>query len=191
MPKPEKTSKLLSKLIAQTKADAATIKALRTENQQLEAAKQEAVEAAVAEVIALHRPELAAVSNAAAAREVELASSAAAREQEMTTVHGQLLVKLRATEEALADSARENTLLREAQDLLAIAHAKLQAEHAAERARIADLEPRAALIEQQRADLTRLLDKVRDRMRRRELDEERAILNRQALKQVAPALNRG
>ncbi len=52
--------------------------------------------------------------------------------------------------------------------------------------KVADVEPRIALLEQQRADLEKICDKVRDRMKRKELDEERAILNRKALVGAQP-----
>ncbi len=46
-------------------------------------------------------------------------------------------------------------------------------------------------IAQQRTDLTRILDTVRDRMRRREQQDEQAILNREALAKASPGKNCG
>lgn len=45
------------------------------------------------------------------------------------------------------------------------------------------------IIEDQRAALTRILDTVRDRMRRKELEAERAVLNRKAVTAVVPERN--
>lgn len=45
------------------------------------------------------------------------------------------------------------------------------------------------IIEDQRAALTKILDTVRDRMRRKELEAERAILNRKAVTAIVPERN--
>lgn len=45
------------------------------------------------------------------------------------------------------------------------------------------------IVEDQRAALTKILDTVRDRMRRKELDAERAVLNRKAVTSVIPERN--
>jgi chromosome segregation ATPase len=52
--------------------------------------------------------------------------------------------------------------------------------------KIAELEPRIALLAGQRADLEKLCDKVRDRMKRKEIEEEQAILNRRAIVGAVP-----
>jgi hypothetical protein len=54
---------------------------------------------------------------------------------------------------------------------------------------LAELEPKTALVEEQRAALVKILDAVRGRMRQRELREESAILNRKAASKVAPERN--
>jgi chromosome segregation ATPase len=58
-------------------------------------------------------------------------------------------------------------------------------------AQAADIQPQLDLITQQRADLTHILDTVRDRMRRKEQQDEQAILNRRALARVTPGKNWG
>ncbi len=45
------------------------------------------------------------------------------------------------------------------------------------------------IIEDQRAALTKILDAVRDRMRRKEVEAERAVLNRKAVTAVVPERN--
>ncbi len=45
------------------------------------------------------------------------------------------------------------------------------------------------IIEDQRAALTKILDAVRDRMRRKEIEAERAVLNRKAVTAVVPERN--
>lgn len=55
---------------------------------------------------------------------------------------------------------------------------------------LAAIGPQVALIDEQRASLTKILDSVRDRVRRREREEETAILNRQALASTRYAVNR-
>ncbi len=54
------------------------------------------------------------------------------------------------------------------------------------------IQPQLELLEQQKLELTQLCDKVRDRMRRKELAEEQAILNRKAatFQPFAPRANR-
>lgn len=55
--------------------------------------------------------------------------------------------------------------------------------------RLAELAPQTALLDEQRAALNHILDSVRTRMRRKELEEERAILNRRALATATPGRN--
>jgi chromosome segregation ATPase len=55
---------------------------------------------------------------------------------------------------------------------------------------LAAIGPQIALLDEQRAGLTKILDGVRDRMRRREREEETAILTRQALASTRYAVNR-
>lgn len=53
-----------------------------------------------------------------------------------------------------------------------------------------EIQPQLALIYSQREELTKLCDKVRERMNARERREEQAILNRKAIAKVAPEPNR-
>jgi DNA repair exonuclease SbcCD ATPase subunit len=55
--------------------------------------------------------------------------------------------------------------------------------------RVADLASQVVLVAEQRSALTKILDDVRDRMRRRDLDNERAVLNRKALVAAVPGRN--
>lgn len=57
-------------------------------------------------------------------------------------------------------------------------------------ARLDALAPKFAELEVREAALARICDTVRDRMRRRELEQERAILNRGALRALTPERNR-
>lgn len=59
-----------------------------------------------------------------------------------------------------------------------------------ERARLAEIQPQLDMIAQQRSDLEHILDGVRDRMKRREAEDERAILNRQLIANARPDFNR-
>lgn len=56
-------------------------------------------------------------------------------------------------------------------------------------AQVVDIQPQLALIAQQRSDLTHILDTVRDRMRRREQQDEQAILNRRSITRMLPDKN--
>jgi len=86
------------------------------------------------------------------------------------------------------------------QATLADASARLASEQVAlDAATAKNAEPRGELdglsqarevIDAQRAELTRILDSVRVRLRKKEVEEERAILNRQALAGARPGLNR-
>ncbi len=55
--------------------------------------------------------------------------------------------------------------------------------------RLAELAPQTALLDEQRVALNHILDSVRARMRRKELEEERAVLNRRALATATPGRN--
>jgi hypothetical protein len=54
---------------------------------------------------------------------------------------------------------------------------------------LATLSKERAIVDEQRAALAHILDGVRSRMRRRELEEERAVLNRKALTAAVPERN--
>jgi septal ring factor EnvC (AmiA/AmiB activator) len=56
---------------------------------------------------------------------------------------------------------------------------------------IADMQPQLDLIAEQREALTHLLDTVKDRLRRKEVQEAQAVLNRQTLAHAKPDFNRG
>ncbi len=58
------------------------------------------------------------------------------------------------------------------------------------RGQLAEIQPQLDLIAQQRADLEHILDGVRERMKRKEQENERAILNRKALASARPDFNR-
>lgn len=63
------------------------------------------------------------------------------------------------------------------------------AERDAVAATLEELGPQIILVEAQRAALGRILDGVRDRMRRKELEEESAVLNRKAIVGAKPERN--
>lgn len=56
---------------------------------------------------------------------------------------------------------------------------------------VAAIQPQLDLIEQQRRELSGILDTVRERMRRKEHQEEQAILNRRVLGNATPGKNWG
>lgn len=112
--------------------------------------------------------------------------------------------KARAVAEAVAplqaeiDSLRElleersNSLTREIADKQALAEAKVVVEGERDewRRQAQEAAPAVREAEAKVTDLTTLLDKVRDRMKRKELDTERAVLNRKALVGAVPGLRR-
>lgn len=96
-------------------------------------------------------------------------------------------------ERALADlaDAQSKLVLREADiDALRVSLGHSNQMLEMERARIAEMQPQLDLIAQQRSDLERILDGVRDRMKRREAEDERAILNRKIIASAKPEFNR-
>lgn len=56
---------------------------------------------------------------------------------------------------------------------------------------VAAIQPQLDFIEQQKRDLSSILDTVRERMRRKEQQEEQAILNRRVLGSATPGKNWG
>lgn len=92
-------------------------------------------------------------------------------------------------EELLATGAS----LIQAQDEIKLIRAIYEAEAVVARENadiLGQLEPQIEGIELARQDLSKILDNVRDRMKRKDLEAERAILNRKTLAGARPDLNR-
>lgn len=112
--------------------------------------------------------------------------------------------KARAVAEAVAPLAAEieslRELLKERSDCLerevtekqALAEAKVMVEGERDewRRQAEEAAPSVQVAEEKVVALTALLDKVRDRMKRKDLEQEQAILNRKALVGAVPGLRR-
>jgi chromosome segregation ATPase len=183
----EKPARLIEKLLEQTKTDARRIKDLEAHLAAMNDEKHRAVDATAA--FWQKRVEELKSQHASA-----LAEQEATLEADRQLVVGEvraLTGRAVAAKEAHADVTKALTEARDHVSLLAVEKQRLEEQLAAALGRMADVEPRIALLEQQRTDLERLCDKVRDRMRRKELEEERAILNRKALAGAVPQRNWG
>jgi chromosome segregation ATPase len=175
-------AKMLTKLLEQTKTDARRIQALEAQAVVAVDDKNRTVDATVVfwkkrldELKAQHLTELRQ-------QEEKLEADRQHVVEEVQALTGRVIA-------AKGTHGNMTKALTEARDhisLLAVEKQKLGEQLAAANARMADVEPRIALLEQQRVDLEKICDKVRDRMKRREQEEERAVLNRKALVSVAP-----
>ena len=94
------------------------------------------------------------------------------------------------TRERLVAAQEEHAILHTRLDQEVFVNKELVTRLAENETQMSALQPQLLLLEQQKTDLERLCDKVRDRMRRKEQEEERAILNRKAIASVVPQYNR-
>jgi len=108
------------------------------------------------------------------------------------------LCQVKALREELTLTKEELTLTKASLATTTVQRDTLEQDFFAAQARADDLaskvvhvQPQLALLAEQREDLTHILDTVRDRMRRKELQDEQAILNRQALTGARPEKNWG
>lgn len=176
------TAKMLNKLLDQTKADARRIKELEATLANATADKQRTVDATatfwhkrVEDLKAQHEMNVEAVQGKHDLDWKQASQERQALIDKMST----LRVQLEATQ------ADRDGLKLHRDEVLAV-NAQLGVQLTEARTKFADVEPRFLLLEQQKADLEKLCDKVRDRMKRKELEEERAVLNRKALAGAAP-----
>lgn len=166
----DKTARLLTKLIDQTKADAKTIEELRA---------------------AISTAATVATESQREAGEAKTQRDAAEHlAHELRAVVGQ---QCKIIDDQSCKLASTTAALRESQAEIAAVRTVMTAERvaAAENANLIEkLQPRLDALEQARADLTTLCDGVRARMRRKEQEAEQAILNRRLVAGSRPDLNR-
>lgn len=174
-----KPAKLLNKLLAQTKLDAKRIAELEAAAASAPARIQAAVDAALAKVKADHDAALAKMK----ADHDEDWKHAGERQDTYLLAMAVLETKNEKLTHELGSAKHEVANLTMMKDWLETRNAELQSQ-------LEDVKPELALMESKRAELTTLCDKVRDRMRRKEREEEQAILNRKAITGVTPGANR-
>ncbi len=167
--KPKKPARQYTELIEERGVLAARNKELEAAAASFAARVQTAVDEAVAATRARHDADWA---RAAEDRAVLLAQLSQLRRQ------------LDQSSELLERASAERDLAR---------HDQAAAEARADDldARLRELGPQVELLAQQRAELSHICDAVRARMRRREREEEQAILNRRQLSRAAPRRNLG
>ena len=177
----DKTPRLIAKYIDQMKSDAKRIADL---NKKLQTAVDETAEAR-READDAHAKLVAAEQSA----HVKLAAaeqSAAELKKQSNDLHNSIAAvgaELLATGAALSQAQDEIKLIRAVHEAEAVV--------ARENADILDkLEPQIEGIQLAKQDLSKILDSVRDRLKRKDLEAERAILNRKVLAGVRPDLNR-
>jgi hypothetical protein len=166
----DKTPRLLTKYIDQIKSDAKLIADL---NKKLQTAIDDTVKA--------RREADDAHAKLAAAEQ-----SAAALKKQSNNLHNSIAA-------VGAELLVTGTALSQAQDEIKLIRAIHEAEAVVSRenADILDkLEPQIEGIQLAKQDLSKILDSVRDRLKRKDLEAERAILNRKVLAGVRPDLNR-
>lgn len=167
--KTEKTGRLLERTIATTKEQARTIADLRLEVAKTAGRIQDAVDAAVAATI----------------------------EEWSSYLHEHKLQigehRRRADEQQALRIAAEQARDSNGSALLAMADKLVEANKRADdaEARLAALSDGEAVLKAKEQELRDLVASVQDRMRRREVEEANAILNRQAVAGLMPGLRRG
>ncbi len=169
MPADIKPARQYTKLIDDLKALQQRNKELEAEARRTASRIQDAVDTALASTNADHVEAL----RQATALHAETLSQVAALHKELVT-----------TTASLSTTTTERDEVQ--RDLLA---ATVRADGLA--AQVADIQPQLELLEQKRVDLSHLLDTVRGRMRRKEQQDEQAILNRRTLASVTPKKNWG
>lgn len=162
-------SKLINKLLEQTKLDAAKIKQLEAKLLVKASDDKHMADQRVINIVAQHEADWAH----AALERTRLLDAINTHLSDNKAINSELVSSRQACAELMATLKIQ---IGQRQDL---------------EIKLAEVEPRIALLEAQRADLTKLCDKVRDRMKRKELEEERAILNRKAMAGVRPDVLRG
>jgi hypothetical protein len=176
-----KPSKLITKLLEQTKADAARIheleRTLDERTRDANAAAKDLVSAAVDR----------ANSDLAIERLVKLLDEEREKMSRAAELRGLLLLE---ADQSLHRAERELESAKTRNAELEGANAELEMANSVLAARVADAEPQFRLLESQRQELVAILDSVRDRMRRKEREAESAILNRKVVAASAPSVNR-
>lgn len=168
----DKPSKLITKLLEQTKLDASKINALTSENMLVRNVNQGLAE----KVQRLERELLEATVKAEkqaehiAASSIEAGTALERSEAEHSVTKARLA-------KSLDKQVRQHDEIKSMQTIIE----KLSSDIEEARKKLQDVEPQLALYEQQKAELSQLCDKVRDRMRRREKEQEQSILNRKAV----------
>lgn len=183
-------AKLFTKLLEQTKTDAKTIVALTKK-----------VDAAEADAAARCRQAVNDVADLAAADRAKLVAEHKAAMDALQASHEEDWRAANKRQEILRDNlqaANEKcSKLRDDLDATKREVDNLMLIKTHQEGRIQELEtqldtikPELELLDAKKAELTKMLDSVRDRLRRKEREEEQAILNRKAISRSAPGVNR-
>lgn len=190
MAKSEKPAKLITRLLDQTKLDASSIKSLQSQLAAANANADACVQATITTLTNQHseQTELLKTSHA---NELERLHASHAADWKAAAEHsaakqsiiGDLRDKMLKLEGNLAASMRQV-------DDLTLIKAHQEGRIAELEAQLATLKPELELMEVKKTELTKLCDDVRARMRRKERDEEQAILNRKAVTIAVPRFNR-
>jgi chromosome segregation ATPase len=173
-------AKMLNKILAQAKTDAARIKDLEGKLAVADASREEARE----QVLAVAKQEMGKLSG-------EMISRLEAGDRLLAEVRQQAHVDKEQFRKTLIEYQSQLVKADEEIGLLSQRCSQLEAVKVDLSTQLQEIEPKLALYEQQKLELTQLCDKVRDRMRRKELAEESAILNRKAatFKPLAPQVS--
>lgn len=202
-----KTAKLLNDLLASQKADRARIKQLEGRLADATTQQDSRQAAAVSTAVAPLLTRQATLHARIKQLEERLAEADTRQEAATVTANWQILglkQQLYGARQLLAAADAANEELRTSIEALGANLDKASADLAAERvaldqqreelARLTaqttlDLAARTAEIATQREELTGILNTVREHMRRREVAEEQAILNRKVIASGAPGVN--
>lgn len=182
----DKPAKFINKLLEQTKADALRIKELELKLARADVDASERVQSALDQTAELHRQELAKIGVHIQKINDDHAAdwkTAAARQDAQLRQMGELSAKNAQLEDDLAATKCEV-------DNLVLIKTHQEGRIKELESQLDTIKPELDLLEAKKAELTKLCDDVRARMRRREREEEQAILNRKAVSRSAPGLNR-
>lgn len=185
-----KTAKFLNGLLQTQKADRTRIKELEARLAEVDIRQAATVTAAVKTAETRLQAQLDQVQQGYATERAALAERHAAELATLTDLVAnkdwqitELTQQVRTTRQLLAAADASNLELQGT--IEALGESLDRATRAA-----ADLADDRAEITKQREALEHLLDDVREHMRKKDLERERAILNRQALSRAVPGINR-
>ena len=185
-----KTAKLLNGLLESQKADRTRIKQLEARLAEMDIRQAATVTSAVKATETRLQAQLDQVQRGCAAEQAALAERHAAELATLTELVAnknwqitELTQELRTARQLLVAADASNVELQST--IEALGDNLDKATRAA-----ADLADDRAEVTKQREALEHLLDDVRGHMRRKDLERERAILNRQALARAVPGINR-
>ena len=179
-------AKFINKLLTQTKADAKTIADQRRQLDTAQAESDARLAAARDKLAQEHAAELAQLR---ASHKAEMEAEAKRHNEDWHAAAERHDAQLRAlnTVSTKANNLEvERDTFKQQVDNLTLINSHQDGRIKELETMLATIQPELALLETKKQELTQLCEKVRERMRRKEREEEQAILNRKAINGVVP-----